>query len=106
MTITENFFKARGWEPSTGNNPHWFVKSETEPETSCYKTLPNITQSFPDFKKFVLEPIHAEGHYFVFETREVHLHFYPDPLLTVEIINNEILEAAVVAATRYFEDKK
>ena len=110
MNITEKYFRAIGWKPKPFSSvcPDAWGPKETSAADAC--SLPNITQSFPDFKKWVLEKMEGE---------KMHLLLcLPGSVVwgrdsikdyTQEaeyIVDNEILEAAVVAATTYFEGKK
>ena len=106
MTTTENYFKALGWEKIKGG----WRSPETETELIWSVTsLPNITQSYPDFKKWVLEKMEGEGWRYEIEDGTGYWMKYIEEeccgSLEHVIKDNEILEAAVIAATRYWEEK-
>jgi len=122
--ITENYFKTQGWMrvPSYAfyagikiNDSGWdnfWVPSELEvrsPDPKYYKELPDITQSFSDFKKFVLEPMEGEDFYFeadlLHDSVQWRIEPFDGPKYMEVIENNEILEAGVIAATRYWKEK-
>ena len=107
MTTTEKYFRALGWEEIKGG---WrSLGSETE-LTWSVTSLPNITQSYPDFKKWVLEKMAGEGFYYEFDGLHGCVEWrkepFDEPVFEELIENKEILEAAVIAATRYWEEKK
>jgi len=109
MNVTENYFKALGWElrvhKISGNDNWW-----TQEGVWVGRLLPNITQSFPDFKKWVLEKMEGEGFTpsmnYCFQW-ENDFHESRGLRFIREIIkDNEITWAAVEAATKYFESIK
>ena len=111
MDVTEKYFRALGWVQCEGHDalmslPYWEAP-ETLQGTLTLEQLPNITQSYPDFKKFVLEKM--EGDYFVLIVMSTFIEWknmeVENSSYTKTIKDNEILEAAVIAATRYFENK-
>ena len=97
MTITEKYFRAIGWG--------W---QNFEPVN-----LPDITQSFADFKLHVLKKMEEEGYEFAIHNNITYLAYWQNSpggiigenVLKYPIKDNEILSAAVVAATRYFKTK-
>ena len=131
MTTTEKYFRALGWErvPSSmiyagvplyrpenqQQGPQGFYWVENFEETrksnpAIYNPLPNITQSYPDFKKWVLEKM--EGFKLsvdpqVWAMNWIAVHpWEKESTVGIGIKDNEILEAAVIAATTYWENKK
>jgi len=113
MTTTENYFTALGWEYwKDEKNPNGlWVKYEPSIEDGLhFEVLPNITQSFPDFKKWVLEKMEKDGYKLTVSAILSAVGWVPvnsNKIETIEthgcvgIKNNEILEAAVIAATSY-----
>ena len=109
MNITEKYFRAIGWRyvDQIGNNPYgWFLGSYHHRSLE----LPNITESFSAFKKWVLEKmVLGDGRpmkYSIGIERGDDWNWWADHTTYSEPIkNNEILEAAVIAATRYFKGK-
>jgi len=127
MTTTENYFKAFGWEkqpiviqpftgrirvssdPSDTDKPHQRESMGWVKGSHVFEDLPHITQSFPDFKKWVLEKMEGEGYALTNSGRFVNWCSTKSQIKTdlyQEIKNNEILEAAVISATRYLEPEK
>jgi len=112
MTTTENYFKALGWEFGSfaikrAGSPIACRYSIKSPDGEGHNSLPNITQSYPDFKKWVLEKMEEEGMAFHCSYGAFIWNKIGSPMATppVHIKNNEILEAAVKAATKYWEGK-
>ena len=101
MTTTEKYFEALGWVKKTSAYSFvvWIHKD------GIAETLPNITQSYPDFKKWVLEKMEGEGWRFFTIFNYATFADKDGNEIDAEIKNNEILEAAVEAATRYFSQK-
>ena len=122
MTTTEKYFKARATSFRKIIFGGYEEYSEWVEGVNAYlvdgewvrNDRYDLTQSYPDFKKFVLEKMEREG----FRMNIVHqnqtsrglvpicqwLGIHPDPI--EEIKDNEILEAAVIAATEYWRQKK
>lgn len=95
--IVEAYFKAYGVNP---NFPHSLK-------------LPNILDHYPAFKEHVLEVMEGEGYGFRVNFAEIvwreNQGFMEDrnkETLSELFLDNNILHAAVIAATRYFEEKK
>lgn len=105
--IIENFFLARGWEAYT--HPMVGFGYLKDKEGNKYKQLPKILESFPDFKREVMDVMEDNGFYPIIKKKELGgLYFVWDnrwmqskPTLEELIIDNNILHAAVIAATRY-----
>ena len=120
MTTTENYFKALGWHLSRPHQPNGSWDFHDGEKWICISKLPNINQAFPDFKKWVLEKMEGEGYKLEVDpvydevdwfsmkllTRKNNEEQSKSKLLVEPTKDNEILEAAVVAATRYWEGKK
>jgi hypothetical protein len=115
----EEYFKALGFKwgvlPKMLHGTEkdvWCWMSKKEGYKTQFKELPNITQHYPDFKKWVLDKMEGEGMRFeiVGYVAQFYkgsaLFFDKDTVAYEEIKDNEILEAAVIAATRYWEGKK
>ena len=106
MTPTEKYFRAIGCKPKPHAYNSW---NDPAGKRLCMSGLPDITQSFADFKLHVLEKMEGEKFSLNLEDDGGNI-CWRNPLPFTEIwqdvIDNEILEAAVVAATRYFEEKK
>lgn len=115
--IIEAYFRARGWEQVMSihegdyleENPYW-----KNPNGFERKDLPNILESYSAFKEHVLEVMEGEGYGFSIEyewddnngsVRSWYWinHKYGD--FAKEIEDNNILHAAVIAATRFWESK-
>ena len=114
MTITEKYFRSIGWEFRLNLDLKAMVWMLPEAE-ACPQNrkpwkikLPEITQSFADFKKWVLEKMEGDG--FLLAKNAGGMTFFVNPknnkFFSELPKNNEILSAGVVAATRYFEGKK
>jgi len=126
--ITEAYFVARGWEwKKYLKDPldYWYwefngkaVSEYSRHENYSYSYLPNILESYPDFKQHVLEVMDFEEYRLLINELIVGgvPHTYLDwsrkrlageyPFYKEIIKDNNILHAAVIAATRYFEEKK
>jgi len=130
--IVEDYFRAVGWvienelndDPALDRMNHLLFQW-IAPDGVRRKKLPNITQHYPDFKLWVLEDMEAEGfhpHLTLDDTivsdgmggetdgPAILLWVWghetkPTAQIEQEVEDNEILCAAVVAATRYFEQK-
>ena len=116
--IIENYFKALGWEygPFTveGSSLAGYRYDWKSTEGEGENSLPNITEYYPDFKKWVLEKMDEDGLKLsvsvcgaLFKTQLIS---WDNDIgrcesESIEAKDNEILEAAVIAATRYFESK-
>jgi len=104
-SITEAYFVARGFRKMHIDSAMWKLPNGT----AFGLELPNILTSYPDFKEHVLEVMGEDGWVLEIENEWVWWKL-PDrptmPQLTHEIKSNNILHAAVIAATRYFEEKK
>ena len=122
MNITEKYFRAIGWEyhlylDKCFQDEPWFEQSPHNKivwdECLYHEELPNITQFFPDFKLHVWEKMRMKMYiwkptidpYAIVRQRLNEIEGCPEAVAQEEIKNNEILEAAVIAATRYFETK-
>ena len=138
MTTTEKYFKALGWvyqpittqpftgrieqsrDPSKIDKPYQRESMGWVKGSHALEKLPNITQSYPDFKKWVLEKMEGErdnrfegGLKLVVYFNQVAWMFSPlsfihkedIPNLWTNVENGETLEAAVEAACRYWEGK-
>lgn len=83
-------------------------ENEVIPIYSSY----SILESFPDFKREVLEVMEGEGYFLILDKRRAlwiakeNYDVAIDEVFWNTIKDNEILRAAVIAATRYFKDKK
>lgn len=106
----EEYFKALGWLPVTHKNYpdtilYWLSPSKIE-----FGSLPNILESFPDFKKWVLEVMEGEGYVLTSSGNQwaywLYLMDAEHPIFDEPIKDNNILHAAVIAATRYLEGKE
>ena len=106
QAVCEAYFKARGWEFKSTPMHESFYWEDAD-LNSHGDTLPNILESFPDFKREVLEVMRKEGK--ELEVKRCKNGFFMvfwDYLCREKIINDEILKAAVIAATRYWESKE
>ena len=108
--IIERYFKARGWEFTDTIMPaYWRLPNRG---IIPYGSEPNILESFPDFKEHVLEPMGEEGCIGLIEAMDCdppRLFFvwdFGEGASNEEIKDNNILHAAVIAATRYFKNIK
>jgi len=111
--ITEAYFVARGWWKKTeGYNLGWYGVDDYHGTP-----LPNILESYPAFKQHVLEVMGEEGFSYDIISNTTKLvkffmwygQFEGHPVLRdyiAEIKDNNILHAAVIAATRYFNENK
>lgn len=130
--IVERYFLALGWlrvkrhefyaGVRLGDAPCeylWVEKYEEvrKPDPKYYADLPNILESFPAFKEFVLERMEGGGYsYYIADVMSEASGYEWGKELSWQnkghseynelIIDNEILKAAVIAATRYWEEKK
>ena len=122
MTTTEKYFKARATSFRKIIFGGYEEYSEWVEGVNAYlvdgewvrNDRYDLTQSYPDFKKWVLEKMWLEGYKMIIGDLTVggYMHTYvewnwrkKETAIYKEIIkNNEILEAAVVAATRYWEE--
>ena len=103
--IIERYFKARGWMSIVrvgGDICNWWdgksVKGVYAP--------PLILTDFPAFKEHVLEPMHEEEFIlYVFSSYIEWTRKNPSSNRRCKIVDNNILHAAVIAATRYWESK-
>ena len=95
MTTTEKYFRAYRKHNDFGLG-----------DVKLGGILPNITQHYPDFKKWVLEKMEGEGYEPEIEEGKFYWVLGNNAEPAEEIKDNEILRAAVIAATRYFEAKK
>ena len=106
MTLTENYFKAIGWTKDMVRHD-WFWLN---PDKQGYTELPDITQSFADFKLHVLEKMEGEGLRPVISLGVWGWWYHPREILKDQIEepikDNEILTAGVISATKYFKGKK
>jgi len=115
--ITEAYFVARGWTTGPYKNIAYIWRDQNgEP----HDELPNILNSYPNFKQHVLGVMGEAGYKFEVtargdkETREwssAEWNKYEKFQGFVndnyeEIKDNNILHAATIRATRYFEEKK
>jgi len=110
MTTTEKYFTALGWvwlSPHTADERDGYYGWVDPEGVEWPNGLPNITQSYPDFKKWVLEKMEGEGY-----EKKIDMAIWMWTPLNIDlkvleqpIHHNEILEAAVIAATIYFENK-
>lgn len=127
--IVESYFKALGaeWKPFMKESElwHWGWILHNEPEPIRGRTwskpdcvaysenvehpFPNILDSFPDFKKWVLEVMGEEGYVLTSSGNQwaywLYLMDAEHPIFDEPIKDNNILHAAVIAATRYLEGK-
>ena len=108
MTLTEKYFRAIGWTPPAINRKYW---SRTQAyEGGAVSELPDITQSFADFKLHVLEKMEGEGLRPVISLGVWGWWYHPREILKDQIEepikDNEILTAGVISATKYFKGKK
>ena len=117
--VTEEYFRALGWKRKINTKDSYCTAPITNPEAGpdnderlYWSAYPNITQNYPDFKKWVLEKMEGEEA----ELRVIHggvkwvvpMDEFTYSELTFESTvhnGNEILEAAVIAATRYWREK-
>lgn len=113
MNLTERYFSALGWRPfyhAVLGLSHFITPEQKRIEVP--EELPNITQHYPDFKKFVVEEMEKRGiTYFIkehkfFWGKEWDVKDIYDEVANKPIKNNEILEAAVEAACEYLEGEK
>ena len=61
MTTTEKYFKALGWKRRTNTENDYPSCPIMNSHGMYVSGYPNITQSYPDFKKWVLEKMEGEG---------------------------------------------
>ena len=119
--ITEAYFKARGWTYSLIIYAHnlaigedrpshlWCspaIKGQTRSSRYKLKGLPNILESFSAFKEHVLEVMGEEGFTVAIMFGDFMWVSKKKDSLEEPIKDNDILTAAVLAATRYFESKE
>ncbi len=101
--LAARYFKALGWTPRADGE--WFDSNGNWKER-----LPNILEHYPDFKKWVLEVMEGEGYGYSIDYCFQWGNEFSDnarlKFIREEIKSNNILHAAVIAATRYFEEKK
>lgn len=113
--IIEVYFKALGWKAYT--HPMAGFGYLKDKEGNRHKTLPNILESFPDFKEHVLGVMEGEGWEFIIEDGVFFwVRLLPESKcehnprhtedISEETKDNNILHAAAIAATRYLEEKK
>lgn len=120
MTTTEKYFRALGFEwglcPKLlhgTQKDEWCWMSKKEGYKTKFEELPNITQHYPDFKRWVLLEMGRRNVKLHVTMKRVGWHYFGDniPLMekmrgfSSEIKDNEILEAACEAATHYLEGK-
>ncbi len=107
--IIERYFKARGWKPKKLMGGLIPTGDWLDPDNNLYESLPNILIDFSAFKREVLEPM--QGEEYCLEVDGLHgcVSWFDDPFdgprYDEVIEDNEILRAAVIAATRYLENK-
>ena len=106
MDMVERYFRALGWERkciTLGGSMDW-----RSPNGVNYGAeLPNILEHFPSFKKWVLEEMEKRGYKLVVST--LWSSWYAgaeNPVYETKIKDNEVLEAAIIAATNYLEGEK
>lgn len=112
--INEAFFMALGWEKVSFvdyKGVYWKPPGVMLCDNIPLKhnTPPNPCQDYPDFKKFVLDMMEAEGWDLTSNGRFIQ--WMPTKNQRIkdlheEIINGEILTAGVIAATQYLLEKK
>lgn len=103
--IIERYFQARGWvecQEDYGVSEFWLA-----PDCNNFDELPNILESFPAFKQYVLEPMGEEGIKMLVTFNSVRWQKAKGgAVIDYEIYkDNNILHAAVIAATKYWEQK-
>ena len=110
--ITEAFFVARGKCGEYIFKDGLWIAPNSQP-VSCVEFMPNapdILNSYPDFKREVLEVMEEEWGLSLFvssiwvEWRGIDK-AYNDIRIRTALKDNNILHAAVIAATRYWENK-
>ena len=112
--ITENYFRELGWKRRTNTENDYPSCLVMNSQGMYLNNYPDITESFSAFKKWVIEEMERLGYEltcgngacwagpiekpesFAFKSR----HYIEEP-----IIDNEILSAAVIAATRFLESE-
>lgn len=113
--ITEAYFKALGWlfvDYEMGVEAYW-----ESPDGKTDYTLPNILESYSAFKREVLEVMAFNRYRFIIDklivggvphtfAKWLHKAAGEYPVYKEIIKDNNIFRAAVIAATRYFEEKK
>jgi hypothetical protein len=100
MNITEKYFKALGL--AEFYDAQWnFIGADGD----LYNTFPNITQHYPDFKKWVLEKMEGDGYEFTLNGGMIGWIGDRSFSHIKGVKDNEILLAAVIAATRYWKGK-
>jgi len=105
--IMEQYFKARGWD-RVKKPPHVWVKDKVL--VWAYVELPPILTDFPAFKQHVLEVMGKERLHLYVNTYEEYNEVNwrgkcGEAVAWENIDNNNILHAAVIAATRYWKEK-
>ena len=109
--ITEAYFVARGWERLVTKHKYGCDSIQwISPGRNFFYFLPNILESFPDFKREVLEVMEEEEHSLEIVGYKKgmgvrwkgweHMKVYSQ---LVKDLN--FLHAAVIAATKYWEEK-
>ena len=132
--IKEAYFKARGLlkihEEENGKylmfdgsiSGRIFAKNRTTIPSTHFKFLPNILESYSAFKEHVLEVMAAEDRYpyitYKDDFRQIFIwgrkcdfagrgkYLNMSGIKGEEMKDNNILHAAVIAATRYWEEKE
>ena len=113
---TEAYFVARGWSawPFTihpGSEQGWLPPGKELLEANLIYELPNILGSFSAFREHALEVMEEKGWEFLISEGDsfsdrpyvVWNQLQGGGLIQAEIIDNNILHAAVIGATRYFK---
>lgn len=108
--IKEAYFKARGWweHESQYDGSYWWDKNGNSTHIPVLPdSLPNILEHYPDFKEHVLEVMLRDYYKLTVYGGSVTWRGAWDYQKEIEEIkDNNILHAAVIAATRYFEEKR
>ncbi len=115
MNNTEKYFRALGWFQGCATPDPESAYVWVQPPNQIYgEELPNITESMSAFNKWVAERMEKYGYKYRIHVGQWIWGFSASLLFDEHdkgefkepIKDNEILEAAVIAATRYLEGKK